>query len=213
MGPLQWVSPDRGALFVISGASGTGKSTLLSRVFKELPGLEFSVSATTRPARPGELDGREYHFVSRERFLQLGAEGALLENAEVYGNFYGTPRAPVQAALLEGRSIVLDIDTQGAAQVRKAMPEAVTIFILPPSIEAIQARLLSRGSDPPEVVARRVREARVQLSACGSYEYLVLNDDLETAIASLRAVLMAELQRRSRRESWVRRFAAAPTGE
>ncbi len=212
MGPLQWTVPDRGALFVVSGASGTGKSTLLKNVFAKLPGLEFSVSATTRPPRPGEQDGREYHFVNRDQFLKLRSEGALLENAEVYGNFYGTPRAPVIEALEAGRSIVLDIDTQGAAQVRVSMPEAVLVFILPPSIEVIRERLVARAADAPEVIARRVADATVQLSACGSYDYLVVNDDLPTSILALQSIFMAELLRRERRQSWVRSFGGEALG-
>lgn len=212
MGPLQWTVPDRGALFVVSGASGTGKSTLLKNVFAKLPGLEFSVSATTRPPRPGEQDGREYHFVNRDQFLKLRSEGALLENAEVYGNFYGTPRAPVIEALEAGRSIVLDIDTQGAAQVRVSMPEAILVFILPPSIEAIRERLVARAADAPEVIARRVADAKVQLSACGSYDYLVVNDDLPTSILALQSIFMAELLRRERRQSWVRSFGGEALG-
>jgi guanylate kinase len=204
--------PDRGALFVVSGASGTGKSTLLKNVFAKLPGLEFSVSATTRPPRPGEQDGREYHFVNRDQFLKLRSEGALLENAEVYGNFYGTPRAPVIEALEAGRSIVLDIDTQGAAQVRVSMPEAILVFILPPSIEAIRERLVARAADAPEVIARRVADAKVQLSACGSYDYLVVNDDLPTSILALQSIFMAELLRRERRQSWVRSFGGEALG-
>ncbi|HNH48530.1 MAG TPA: guanylate kinase [Myxococcota bacterium] len=212
MGPLQWTVPDRGALFVVSGASGTGKSTLLKSVFEKLPGLEFSVSATTRSPRPGEKDGREYHFVNREAFLKLRSEGALLENAEVYGNFYGTPRAPVIEALEAGRSIVLDIDTQGAAQVRVSMPEAVSIFILPPSIEVIRERLVARAADAPEVIARRVADARMQLAACGCYDYLVVNDDLPTSILALQSIFMAELLRRERRQSWVRSFGGEALG-
>ncbi len=212
MGPLQWTVPDRGALFVVSGASGTGKSTLLKHVFAKLPGLEFSVSATTRAPRPGEQDGREYHFVKREAFLKLRAEGSLLENAEVYGNFYGTPRAPVVEALEAGRSIVLDIDTQGAAQVKVSMPEAVRIFILPPSLDVIRERLVARAADAPEVIARRVADAKVQLAGCGSYDYLVVNDDLPTSILALQSIFMAELLRRERRQSWVRSFGGEAVG-
>lgn len=201
-----WQAPDVGVLFVISGASGTGKSTLLSRIFEEVPGLEFAVSATTRAPRAGEKDGREYHFMDRDHFRALLAENALLEHAEVYGNYYGTPRAQVEKALGEGRSIVLDIDTHGAAQVRKSKPEAVFIFILPPDVETLQERLTARGQDQPEVIARRVREARLQLTHCGEYDYLVMNDVLETAVACLKGILLAEMCRRGRRGRWVEKF-------
>ncbi len=201
-----WTPPDRGACFVVSGASGTGKTTLLRRVFVEVPGLEFSVSATTRSRRTGEIDGVDYTFVSMEQFLALRADGALLENAEVYGRYYGTPRAPVDAALAEGRSIVLDIDTQGAAQVRQSHPEAVHIFILPPSLGAIRARLLARGTDTVEVIRRRIAEASDQLRHCGEYDYLVMNDEIESAVAALAGIVRAELLRTRRRASWVRRF-------
>lgn len=202
-----WQPPDRGALFVVSGASGAGKSTLLKRLFATVPGLEFSVSATTRAPRPGERDGVDYHFVDLPRFREMVAQGQLYEWAEVYGRCYGTPRGPVDAALAEGRSIVLDIDVQGAAQVRTVCPDAVTVFILPPSLDALRARLVGRGTDAPEVVERRMADAAQQLQACGEYGYLVLNDDLETAATQLVGVFVAELSRRGRRDTWVRRFA------
>jgi guanylate kinase len=198
-----WTPPDIGALFVVSGASGTGKTTLLTELFRRVPGLEFSVSVTTRPPRAGETDGVQYHFIDRERYAELLDAGALLEHAEVYGTGYGTPRAPVEAALAAGRSIVLDIDVQGAAQVRRRLPGAVTIFILPPRIEAIRERLVARGTDGADVVARRVRDAHAQIRECHTYDYLVLNDVLDTAVAQLQGIVLAELSRRDRRESWV----------
>lgn len=198
----RWTPPDRGALFVVSGPSGSGKTTLLREALRVIPGLEFSVSATTRAARAGEVDGVDYHYVTHDAFRALLAEGALLEHATVYGNFYGTPRAPVEAAIAEGRSIVLDIDVQGARQVRRAYPEAISVFILPPSLGTIETRLRGRGLDDQAIVQRRVREADEQLSAAGEYDYFVMNDDLAAAHAQLQAVLVAELLRRSRRESW-----------
>lgn len=198
----RWTAPDIGALFVVSGPSGSGKTTLLHAALTAVPGLEFSVSATTRAPRAGERDGVDYHFVTREAFAELLRTGALLEHAEVYGNYYGTPRAPVDAALAEGRSIVLDIDVQGAAQVRRAHPEAVSVFVLPPNLAAIEARLRARGLDDAAIVARRVREADEQLAEADTYDYLVMNDDLASAHAQFQAVLVAELLRRSRRQSW-----------
>lgn len=198
----RWTAPDIGALFVVSGPSGSGKTTLLHAALTAVPGLEFSVSATTRAPRAGERDGVDYHFVTREAFAELLRTGALLEHAEVYGNYYGTPRAPVDAALAEGRSIVLDIDVQGAAQVRRAHPEAVSVFVLPPNLAAIEARLRARGLDDAAIVARRVREADEQLAEADTYDYLVMNDDLASAHAQFQAVLVAELLRRNRRQSW-----------
>ncbi len=199
-----WQAPDRGALFVVSGASGTGKTTLLRAALERVPGLAFSVSATTRAPRAGERDGVDYHYVTPDRFAEMLRNGQLLEHAEVYGTLYGTPRAPVEAALREGRSIVLDIDVQGASQVRRAFPDAVTIFVLPPRVETIRERLEARGTDRPEVVERRIRDAHAQIARCGEYDYLVMNDVLATAHAQMQGVFLAELSRRNRRESWVR---------
>ncbi len=204
-----WDPPDHGALFVVSGASGTGKTTLLRAALDRVPGLEFSVSATTRAPRRGEQDGVDYHFVTPERFKEMLSAGDLLEHAEVYGTLYGTPRAPVLQALEEGRSIVLDIDCQGAAQVRTVYPEAVSIFVLPPRIEVIRERLHARGTDRPDVVDRRLRDATAQIAHCGAYDYLVMNDVLETAHAQMQGIFLAELSRRSRRETWVRSLTGA----
>jgi guanylate kinase len=207
-----WESPDRGALFVVSGASGSGKSTLLARLFATVPDLEFSVSLATRPPRAGERDGVDYHFVTPDRYAEILAAGGLLEHAEVYGTRYGTPRAPVEAALAAGRSMVLDIDTQGAAQVRASMPACVTIFVLPPSIEAIRARLVARGTDPPEVIARRVRESGEQLRHCADYDYVVMNRDLAAAEAQVVGIVVAELSRVERRKSWCDRVVGDLAG-
>jgi guanylate kinase len=207
-----WQAPDRGALFIVSGASGTGKTTLLRALFDRVPGLEWSVSVTTRAPRSGEQDGADYHFVDRARYDALRDAGALLEHAEVYGTGYGTPREPVDRALAEGRSIVLDIDVQGAAQVRARVPDAVSVFILPPRIEAIRERLEARGTDRAEIIDRRVRDAHEQLARCGEYDYLVMNDVLGTAETQLAGVFLAELSRRARRQSWVRAMGGADRG-
>jgi guanylate kinase len=213
-----WQAPDRGVLFVVSGASGTGKTTLLRAAFDRVPGLAFSVSATTRAPRHGERDGVDYHFVDNDRFSALLAGNELLEHAEVYGTRYGTPRAPVMEALRQGRSIVLDIDVQGARQVRRVFADAspddrpVSIFVLPPRIDDIRQRLVARGTDRLEVIERRVREAKEQISACGDYDYIVMNDVLDTAHAQMQGIFVAELSRRSRRESWVRSLTGGPDG-
>lgn len=212
MGISGWEEPDVGALFVVSGPSGSGKSTLLSRLFAAVPGLEFSVSLATRAPREGERDGVDYHFVSAARYDDVLAAGGLLEHAEVYGTRYGTPRAPVEAALAAGRSIVLDIDTQGAAQVRASMPGCVTIFVLPPSVDAIRQRLVARGTDSAEVIARRVRDAGQQIQCCATYDYVVMNRDLAAAEAQLVGIIVAELSRVERRKSWCDRLKGDSAG-
>ncbi len=203
-----WAAPDRGALFVVTGPSGCGKTTLLRDAFSAIPGLEFSVSATTRPRREDEIEGVHYRFVDGPSFDELVARGALLEWARVYDRRYGTPRDPVLSALSEGRSIVLDIDVQGARQVRAAFPEAVSIFVLPRSVDILRQRLEARGTDSPEVIASRMTQVAAQLSGCGEFEYLVVNDDLDTAHRCFQAVILAELQRADRRSSLVQGFTS-----
>lgn len=173
-----------GLLVVMSGPSGVGKTTIARRVQAEVDGV-FSVSATTRAPGPGEIDGRDYHFVSVEAFDRMCAEGAFLERAEVFGrDGYGTLRAPVEAELSAGRVVLLDIDVQGAAQVRAAMPEACMLFVLPPDEETLRTRLIDRGRDTPEAIERRLAEARRELEAArapGLYDRFIINDDLDRA--------------------------------
>ena len=195
--------PDQGVLFVITGSSGTGKTTLLKEAFQVLPGVEFSVAATTRKRRDGEIDGQDYHFLNTDQFLELREKGDLLEWAEVYGNHYGTPRKPVESALNDGRSILLEIDVQGARQIREKLPQAVLVFVLPPSLEAIEERLRARSTDSEEIIARRVKEAMVQISACGEFDYLVVNDNLEEAHKVFQSVLISEMCRTDRRQTLV----------
>jgi len=203
-----WPRPDRGALFVVSGASGTGKTTLVQEALRRMPNLAFSVSATTRPPRAGEADGVDYLFVSPEGFEQLRQANELLEWAEVYGNRYGTPKGPVLAAIARGDSILLDIDVKGARQVRRALPEAVTIFLLPPDMATIEARLRARSTDSEAVIERRMAEAREQLEGAAEADYIVVNDALESAHDQLQAILVAELCRRHRHPTLVERFTA-----
>jgi guanylate kinase len=195
--------PDRGVLFVVSGPSGVGKTTLVQRALEHVPGLAFSVSATTRAPREGEQEGVQYHFVTPEKFLGLVEAGAFLEHATVYGRSYGTLREPVVTRLSQGGSILLDIDVLGATQVRQRMPDAVQVFILPPSLEALEARLRRRGTDGEEVVRRRMEEAAVQLRGAPAYDYVVVNHDLATAHQVFEAILVAELSKVARRRESV----------
>lgn len=199
---------DRGVLFVVSGPSGAGKSTLIEHLRREIPHLGFSVSATTRPPRPGDVDGQTYHFLTDAEFEARIAEGALYEYAQVYGRWYGTPRAGVDAMLGEGRSVVLDIDVQGSAQVRRLAPDAVHVFILPPDMATLASRLNGRGTDAQDVVARRLSDAGEQLRGATTYDYLVLNDDLESAKNEIEAIFVAETARRSRRDALLQRVLA-----
>ena len=203
-----WECPEPGVLFVVTGSSGSGKTTLVKDALNVIPDTGFSVSATTRPARPGERDGEDYHFVTPEDFESRVASAGFLEWAEVYGNRYGTLRAPVERAVSSGQSIVLDIDVQGADQVRNAWNGCVSIFVLPPSFDALAARLRARGTDSNEVVERRIAEAHVQISRCDEFDYLLVNDDLAAAKDQFQAILVAEMLKRSRREQWVRRFTS-----
>jgi guanylate kinase len=210
-GGLRLPLPDRGALFVVSGPSGVGKSTLIKRVLTRLPGLAFSVSATTRPSRPGEMHGKDYHFLTREEFDSQLAEGAFLEHATVYDQSYGTLAAPVIAAIEAGHSIVLDIDVQGARQIRVKLPEAVTIFVLPPDIGTLAGRLRARGTDEA-TLHRRMSQVDLQLRGAPEFEYVVVNDHLETADAVFEGIFFAELSRTARRRSSVDKVLAGLPG-
>ena len=174
-----------GRLFVITGPSGVGKGTLIRRLLEQVPDLELSVSATTRPPRPGELNGIDYHFLSEEDFERLAAAGELLEHATYAGHRYGTPRAEVEPRLAAGRSVVLEIEVQGARQVREAMPEAVQVFIAPPSPGALRERLEGRATDRPEQIDRRLSAAEEELAAREEFGHVIVNDDLERATDEL----------------------------
>lgn len=178
-----------GCLFVVVAPSGAGKTSLVQALLGEEPRLRLSVSFTTRPPRPGEVDGRDYHFVSRERFEAMVSAGDFLEYAKVYGNLYGTARSAVAAQLAAGDDVVLEIDWQGARQVRALFPGLVGIFILPPSVDALHARLTARGKDSPEVIARRLAAAREDISHVLEFEYIIVNDRFDAALADLRAVV------------------------
>jgi guanylate kinase len=185
-----------GILFIISAPSGSGKSTMVNEVRKQLTGIEFSVSWTTRPPRGSEQDGREYNFVSREEFERMLAAGQFLEHAEVFGNYYGTARASLEVARREGHDLLLDIDVQGAAQVRAAMPEAVSIFVLPPNPNVLRTRLRNRSRAEGVVddaeLQRRLSKARSEIENYREYGYILVNDILDRAVAQLEAIVLAE---------------------
>jgi guanylate kinase len=204
----------RGDLFIVSSPSGAGKTTLIRRVLEDprIGGtLHFSVSHTTRPPRTGERDGVEYHFVDEAGFRAIQESGGFLEWALVHGNLYGTSRAEVEPRLEKGLDVLLDIDVQGARQVRSHVPEAVKVIVFPPSREVLEARLRTRASDAPEVVRRRLAAARKEMEEWGEFDYAIINEDLEAAVDELRSILVArragKSRRRERLESILRSFA------
>ena len=172
---------EKGALIVVSAPSGCGKSTILKRLMERRENLRFSVSATTRAPRPGERDGVDYFFVSRAEFRQMILHDAFLEYAEYVGNFYGTPRAAVEAQLSKARDVYLDIEVQGAMQVKRNRPETLLIFVMPPSMEELERRLTGRGDVDPEIVRRRLTEAEREISMRGEFDFVVVNDAVERA--------------------------------
>jgi len=192
-----------GLLFVVSAPSGTGKTTVVKRLVQVCPGLQQSLSFTSRPLRPGERDGVDYNFVSRGDFDGMVERGELLEWAEVFGNRYGTGREATTARLAAGTDLVLVIDVQGARQVRERTTGAVSVFVLPPSFEVLERRLRERSQDPDEVIARRLATARTEISALDAYDYVVVNDELDRCVGELRAIVLAERARLARRRPLV----------
>lgn len=188
-------SSRRGLLFIVSAPSGTGKTTLVERLVQTVPGLRQSRSYTSRAARAGEVDGVDYHFIGRDRFEAMVDEGAFLEWADVFGNYYGTGAADTEAFLTAGEDVVLVIDVQGARQVRSRGIETVGIFVLPPSAPVLEQRLRGRSKDSEEQVRRRLAVARAEVGEYAQYEYVVVNDEVEPAVDRLRAIVLAERAR------------------
>ena len=189
----------RGLLMVLSSPSGAGKTTLARRLVEADAEIAMSVSVTTRPPRPGETDGRDYHFIDDKRFVRMREGDELLEWARVFDNFYGTPRAPVEAAIKGGRDILFDIDWQGAQQLSEKMKhDVVRVFILPPSVTALERRLQTRAQDSVEVVRRRMEAASAEISHWPEYDYVIVNADIDGSLAGLKAILTAERLKRER---------------
>ena len=182
----------KGKTFIISGPSGVGKSTVLKALFEGRDDLYFSVSATTRQPREGEINGVHYHFIEPDEFMQWINEDAFLEYAQYVGNFYGTPKKFVDAAMDKGKDVILDIEVQGATQVYAKRPETVRIFIAPPNWEELERRLTKRGTDSAEKIHQRLLRAKVEMKTAADYDYFVINDTVENAVAQLRAIMLAE---------------------
>jgi guanylate kinase len=201
-----------GTLFIVAAPSGAGKSTLVNALLLREPGISLSISHTTRPPRPGEQYGRHYYFVERAEFEREVAEGIFLEHAEVHGNFYGTSRRTVQDLLQQGRDVLLEIDWQGAAQIRQAKSDCVSVFILPPSRAELERRLRGRGSDSAEVIERRLRNSRGEIAHAHEFDYIIVNDRFEDALDGLQAIVQAVRQRSAlqchRHEALIRELLA-----
>lgn len=191
----------RGRIIIVSGPSGVGKGTVLHEVMRRNPSLRYSVSATTRSIRPSEQDGVDYYFINRPEFERMIAAGELLEHASYAGNYYGTPVKPVEEALNEGISVVLEIEVQGALQVMERRKDAISVFIAPPSYEELKRRLTGRGDTPPEIAARRLEIAMKECQSASSYQYIIINDTISHAVDELQAILTAESCRAEYRRS------------
>lgn len=194
------MSASSGTLYIVSAPSGAGKTSLVKALIDTMPQVRVSVSHTTRPIRPGEVNGVNYHFVDHDRFRAMLGENAFLEHAEVFGNFYGTSQQWVEQTLAEGYDLILEIDWQGAQQVRRLLPDARSIFILPPTQQALRQRLTNRGQDSDDVIERRMREAVSEMSHYVEYDYLVINDDFAHALEDLKAVFRANQLRQLRQQ-------------
>lgn len=193
----------KGILLVVSAPSAGGKGTILKEWFRQNENLRMSVSATTRQPRPGEEDGKDYYFMTREAFQKLVDSGSMLEHAEYVGNCYGTPKAPVEDWLAQGYDVVLEIDVQGGAQIKKLAPDCVSVFITPPSMEVLEKRLRDRGTEDDETICKRLATARQELPHAENYDYIVVNDRLEDAVEDMQAILRSEKRKYARNPGFV----------
>ncbi len=188
----------KGRLFIISGPSGSGKDTILGEVFKKLPEIKFSISTITRPMRKGETEGEKYHFTTNDVFEKMIANDELLEHNSFVGNFYGTPKAPVENAINAGNDIIVEVDVNGAAQIREKVPECVSVFILPPSLEVLKARLNGRDTDSAEAVRKRLECALDEIKRAHEYDYIVVNDNISDAVSDVVGIIKLDRLRTDR---------------
>ena len=197
---------EKGLLVVFSGPSGAGKDTVLKRLMEKEPGIRLSVSATTRAPREGETDGKDYHFLTRAHFDELVANDKMLEHAEYCGNCYGTPSDPIEKWQAEGCDVILEIEVQGGAQIKAKRPDCVSIFVLPPSLEVLENRLRRRGTESEEAIQKRLGAAKAEIAKALLYDYIIVNDDLETAVDEMAGLLRAEKRRASRNQEFIERM-------
>ncbi len=201
----------RGIMIVLSSPSGAGKTTLTRKLLNENPDMAMSVSATTRSPRKGEEDGTDYFFITKNKFVEMVDDEAFLEHAKVFDNFYGTPRAPVEAALSDGHDVVFDIDWQGAQQLTQAAgDDLVKVFILPPNMRELEMRLKKRAQDSDEIIAKRMAKSEAEISHWAEYDYVIVNENIDTALSELRTIVASERMRR-RRQPWINSFVKSLT--
>ena len=189
---------NKGALIILAGPSGSGKDTIMKELFKLIPDLKFSISSITRDMREGEVNGEKYNFITREEFESLIENNQLLEYNVYCGNYYGTPKAPVEAAIAEGKEILIEIDVNGAEEVRKNCTDYYSVFIMPPSFEVLRERLIGRGADKMEVIEKRLLQAKAEIARANEFDYIVVNDDMQTAVNTLKTIIEAERCKSSR---------------
>lgn len=183
---------NKGSLIIVSGPSGSGKDTVLKKLFEKMPEIEFSISSVSRAMREGEVQGEKYNFITREQFEKMISDDALLEYNIYCENYYGTPKAPVEECIASGGEIVLEVDVNGAANVRKNCPDSFSVFIAPPSFEVLRNRLINRGTETLEVIEKRLQQAKNELERANEYDYIIVNDDLDIAVEDLRNIILAE---------------------
>lgn len=194
---------NKGRLFIISGPSGSGKDTVLVKLFVRCPQIKFSISSVTRPMRKGEKEGEKYHFVTRQHFENMLKNDELLEHNEFVGNYYGTPKFPVTQAIASGEDMIVEVDVNGAKQIREKIKDAVSVFIMPPSLDILRARLSGRGTEPKDVIDRRIEAALGEISRAGEYDYIVVNDDLDKAVEDCVCIIRSDRLRTERQSALI----------